>query len=278
MESFIIHVFLLSSVWSLQWCAGILTVLVWLWCPEVSSTELWLSQTQKANFLSVSHLCKDQRWYHFSRISKTSTSHQRAWKRSHILTESSLRVKSTRGVTFMVATWIVAFVNFIQGYQHYRDLSLSLKTRTIVNFAFQILEHSVERSTDVYNVDVSGRWYYQGAVSYSWPIVLLPTPLPWGTVSKAAYLSYHLPSRDWHGSVWKQSRLVGTRKNLTCFRSLSPGICFPQMKDSSKRVKRASKCVEPITHRLSPFQGGQKRSDLLTVCEKNKHVWFPQDH
>lgn len=137
----------------------------------------------------------------------------------------------------MVATWIVTFVNFIQGYQHYRDLSLSLKTRTIVNFPFQILEHSVERSTDVYNFDVAGRWYYQGAVSYSWPIVLLPTPLPWGTVSRAAFLSYHASFQRLTWICVKAVQAGGNQKEPDLFQKLISWHLFPPNKRLQQKGK-----------------------------------------
>lgn len=110
----------------------------------------------------------------------------------------------------------------------------------------------------MYDVDVAGRRHY------SWHIVLLLAPLPWGTVTGAAFLHYHT-SFQGLTPICEKALPGGNstpRRNLTWFRSLSSGICFSKIKDLGKRVKRRSECVEPVTHRLSPFRKPEKRCCL----------------
>lgn len=145
------------------------------------------------------------------------------------------------------------------------------------------MEHTVQGSVGVYDFDVTSRRHYQGVVCYSWRIVLL-APLPWETVTGAAFLHYHTSFQGMtlicEKALWAGENST-LRRNLTWFRSLSPGICSSKIKDLGKRVKRPSECVEPVTHILSPFQRPEKRclSHLFVIiCEKNKHVWLPQGH
>lgn len=92
-------------------------------------------------------------------------------------------------------------------------------------------------------------------------------------------LSHFLPGTD---TICEKALPGGNstpRRNLTWFRSLSSVICSSKIKDLGKRVKRRSECVEPVTHRLSPFRKPEKRCCLpYSLWEEQTCLASPGSH